>query len=88
MEARDYLVQLGEQLQRAAGFKATMQQGTPARLSVQNPQAAALKDDVLCSPDEHGRLSFQWTWNAVIAPVEDIQLAVDRICYVLRAVGP
>lgn len=87
MEAHEHLVQLGEKLSQA-GFAATVQQGNPERLTVQNPAADALIEDVLCAPDEHGRLSFRWTWNAAIASVDDIDLAVTRISHVLKAVGP
>jgi hypothetical protein len=86
MEAHEHLALLGEKL-RQAGFAATVRRGTSARLTVQNPAADALTEDVLCAPDEHGRLSFRWTWNAAIALVDDMELAVERISHVLKAVG-
>ena len=86
MEAHEHLVLLAEQL-RQVGFSATVQRGASARLTVQNPAADALTEDVLCGPDEHGQLSFRWAWNAVIALVDDVELAVERISHVLKAVG-
>lgn len=87
MEAHEHLDRLAEEL-RQLGFTATAQRGVSARwLRVQNPAADALTEDVSCAPDVHGQQCFRWAWGAVIAPVVDVELAVERIAHVLKAVG-
>jgi hypothetical protein len=85
MEAHEHLNRLAQEL-RQAGFTVTAHDG-PARLTVQNPAAHALTEDMLCAADDHGQLTFWWTWETAISPAEDIASAVERISHVLKEVG-
>lgn len=85
MEAHHYLARLAQEL-RQVGFTVT-EHAESARLTVQNPAAHALTEDVLCVLDERGLLFFQWAWEAAIAPAGDTQSAVERISHVLKEVS-
>lgn len=87
MEANEHLARLAQELRRA-GFTVTAPRPESSRLVVHNPAADVLTEEVSCAPDEHGQFRFRWAWGAVIATAEEIELAVQRISHVLKAVGP
>lgn len=57
------------------------------RLQVINPAAPALTEQVLAKPDSDGAWHYWFPWPALIAAVDDIPAAADRIEHVLAEVG-
>src|SRR5690606_12128617 len=57
------------------------------RLQVINPVAPALTEQVLAKPDSNGVWHYWFPWPALIAAVDDIPTAADRIERVLAEVG-
>ncbi|GAA4211391.1 hypothetical protein GCM10023074_59530 [Microbispora amethystogenes] len=57
------------------------------QLQVMNPAAPALTEQVLAKPDSHGAWHYWFPWPTLIAAVDDIPTAADRIERVLAEVG-
>jgi hypothetical protein len=81
--ARWHLLTLANRL-LARGFYARLvtPTGRPAFVRVVSPTASDLAEDVGCGQAQ-GELSFLWSWQDSIAPVRQVDAAVERVTYVL-----
>lgn len=86
MESTEHLRRLAEHL-TADGFEAILQGQPQDELSVHNPAASDLAEIIRCNSDTGDQWSFVWSWGAPVAPVDDVELAAERIAHVLKAVG-
>jgi hypothetical protein len=85
----DYLSNLGNELE-SRGFSSSLPsaaEGRPRILTVINPAAPALSENVMALPDTEGVLWFWFPWRMAITPAVDIVAAADRVERVLAEVG-
>lgn len=87
-EPIETLRQLAAELeQRRFSTRLCVREGRPPYLTVVNPQAPVLSDDVLTAPDDKGVLWYWFPWRAPIGPVDGVIAAADRVEKVLAEVG-
>ena len=84
----DYLSRLGNELEsRRFSVLLSTVKGRPHFLTVVNPAAPALSENVMALPDTKGVLWFWFPWRTAITPASDIVAAADRVERVLAEVG-
>ena len=84
----DYLSKLGNELEsRRFSVLLRTVKGRPHILTVVNPAAPALSENVMALPDTKGVLWFWFPWRTAITPASDIVAAADRVERVLAEVG-
>jgi hypothetical protein len=85
MEVTPHLERLAERL-ASCGLTAVFVGGASDELRVGNPSAPGLAETIRCAADNDSRLCFIWSWGPAIAPVDDLEFALERIAHVLKAV--